>query len=93
MSNRTAGSVAALERTRVFERPDGFYWQEQDGGRDYGPFASLVEAELDMEGADSDRGAAGLLQEAEDEIGIADWIDPETGQPAEDSVPHLKDDV
>jgi hypothetical protein len=27
------------------------------------------------------------LQEAEDEIGIADWIDPETGAPAQGQSP------
>ena len=27
------------------------------------------------------------LQEAENEIGIADWIDPETGEPAEGQSP------
>ena len=31
------------------------------------------------------------LEEAEDEIGIADWIDPDTGQPAEESGPRIKD--
>ncbi len=93
MKKGTAGPPATLERTRVIERPDGFYWQASGGGREYGPFSSLAEAEMDMEGADLDRGAPGLLQEAESEIGIADWIDPETGGPAEDSIPHLEDDV
>ena len=33
------------------------------------------------------------LAEAEDEIGVADWIDPETGEPAEGlSPPHLDGD-
>ena len=93
MKNRTKGLPATLERPHVFERPDGFYWQLAPGEREYGPFVSLVEAEMDMECADVDAAAAQLLQEAEGEIGIADWIDPETGQPAEDSIPHLKDDV
>ena len=31
------------------------------------------------------------LQEAESEIGIAEWIDPDTGGPAEDSVPRIED--
>ena len=32
------------------------------------------------------------LQEAENEIGMADWIDPETGAPAEGlSHPHLEE--
>lgn len=32
------------------------------------------------------------LQEAEDELGISDWIDPDTGDPAEGlSPPHIED--
>jgi hypothetical protein len=31
------------------------------------------------------------LREAESELGISDWIDPDTGGPAEDSVPHIED--
>ena len=31
------------------------------------------------------------LAEAESEVGIADWIDPDTGQPAEESVPRIED--
>jgi hypothetical protein len=32
------------------------------------------------------------LQEAEHEIGIADWIDAETGEPAEGDSPHLQEE-
>ena len=32
------------------------------------------------------------VQEAEAEIGIADWIDPETGAPAEEERPHIEDE-
>jgi hypothetical protein len=31
------------------------------------------------------------LQEAEAEIGISDWIDPDTGEPAEANVHHFED--
>jgi hypothetical protein len=31
------------------------------------------------------------VQEAESEIGIADWVDPETGEPAEEGVPRIED--
>jgi hypothetical protein len=38
----------------------------------------------DMAEADGEAPEPGeTLQEAEDEIGIADWIDPDTGDPAE----------
>jgi hypothetical protein len=79
------------ENTSIVERPDGFYWQRKFDGREAGPFATLTEALTDMEYAEADIGGEETLAEAEGEIGIADWIDPETGQPAEDSVPHLED--
>jgi len=93
MKNRTKGASAAFERPLFFERPDGFYWQAAAGEREYGPFATLIEAEMDMQCAGVDDAVGESLQEVESEIGIADWIDPETGQPAEDSVPHLEDQV
>ena len=41
---------------------------------------------LDVEEADGQD-----LQEVESELGISQWIDPDTGDPAEDSVPRLED--
>lgn len=73
----------------IIERPDGYYWLSPDEGREYGPFANLEEAAMDMDLVDAE--ALESLQEAEDEIGISDWIDPDTGLPAEDSIPHLGD--
>jgi hypothetical protein len=32
-----------FDHTRIIERPSGFFWQETDGGREYGPFATLLE--------------------------------------------------
>ena len=80
------------ERRRVIERPDGFYWQSKDSGRENGPFATLREAEQDMLGYDEGAPEPGETpQEAESEIGMADWIDPETGEPAEEERPHIDD--
>lgn len=79
------------EKTRIIERPDGFYWQLRKSGEEFGPFATLIEAVSDMESGGANLEAGESLEEAESEIGIADWIDPETGQPAEESVPHLED--
>lgn len=80
------------DRTRIVERPDGFYWQAQDGGREYGPFATLIEAELDMQ---TDREGAPepgeTLREAESEIGISEHVDPDTGEPTEEQRPKLED--
>lgn len=73
------------DRTRIVERPDGFYWQAREGGREYGPFATLLEAVQDMEeGGEAASEPGETLAEAEDEIGIADYADPDTGEPAEE---------
>jgi hypothetical protein len=71
----------------VVERPDGYYWQSHDG-REYGPYASCREAHAaalpddDAEFAwRPDTGA----DEALAEIGASDWIDPDTGELAEDN--------
>ncbi|MGZ5046386.1 MAG: hypothetical protein ACXWHB_07700 [Usitatibacter sp.] len=77
---------------RLVERPTGFYWQAQDGAREYGPFATLLEAQQDMQATDEETPEPGeTLQEAEAEIGIADWIDPETGEPAEQEVARIEE--
>ena len=78
---------------RVVKRPDGYYW-EAKGVEARGPFATRAEAEADLlaggantpEFDDEDS-----LQDAESEIGISNWIDPDTGGPAEDNVPHIED--
>ncbi len=80
------------DKTRIIERPDGFYWQSRQDGRESGPFATLIEAIQDMQYRDESEGTPGeTIQEAEAALGIADWIDPETGAPAEESVPRLED--
>lgn len=82
-----------FDTARVFERPDGFYWQAKDGRREYGPFDTLIAAVQDMDVLDDDEAQepGESLQEAEAEIGISDWIDPETGEPAEANVHHFED--
>jgi hypothetical protein len=77
----------------VIERPDGFYWEAKKG-EPHGPFPTLAEAEADMltDGA-GDEAVEPVegLQEAESELGINEWIDPDTGGPAEDNVPRIED--
>jgi len=87
MSIAIPQASAAYDRTRIIERPDGFYWQDKDSGEESGPFATLVDAAADMESGTGECRGRRILEEAESEIGIADWIDPETGQPAEESIP------
>ena len=79
------------DMTRIVEKSDGFYWRYKESGKSFGPFATLAEAIEDMEYADGDFQGGEPLEEAESEIGMAGWIDPETGEPAEDSIPHIED--
>jgi hypothetical protein len=74
-----------FDATRILERPNGFHWQSKDGKREYGPFATLLEAVEDMSYQDADTAyePGETLAEAEEEIGISDWIDPDTGLPGE----------
>ena len=79
------------DKARIIERPDGFYWQDKETEKIFGPFPTLREALQDMEySPESDYEPGSTLQEVEAEIGIADWIESETGEPAEES-PHIED--
>lgn len=80
------------ERSRVVERPDGYYWHAENRDAENGPFPTLQEAVADMQATDDSEFEPGeTLAEAEDEIGISSWIDPDTGEPAEESIPRTED--
>ena len=80
------------DRARIVERPDGFYWQSRDGGTESGPFATLLEAVEDMQySAESDFEPGESVEQAEAEIGVADWVDPETGELAEEQTLRIED--
>jgi len=76
---------------QIVKRPDGYYWAAPEGKQEFGPFESYEDALADMQAADAEAPEPGeSLREAESELGISDWIDPETGEPAEGlSPPHL----
>lgn len=83
---------AEIPAGRVIERPDGFYWESNEKGKTYGPFATLAEAQADLlAGGGSEFEPGETLQEAESELGISEWIDPDTGVPAEDNIPRIED--
>jgi hypothetical protein len=88
-------SVPVSAPGRVIERPDGFYWESKADKELRGPFATRAEADADLlAGGEADSEfdpEAETLQEAESELGISEWIDPDTGGPAEDNVPHIED--
>lgn len=80
---------------RIVMRPDGYHWLASEGRQEFGPFETLEEARAAMAlGAEvAETAPDELLHEAESDIGIADWIDPQTGEPAEgQSPPHLEEE-
>jgi hypothetical protein len=83
-----------VEMGQIVHRPDGYHWQDPEGRQEFGPFATLELALADMQSAGEETSEPGeTLQEAEDELGVADWIDPDTGELAEgQSTPHLSDE-
>ena len=90
----TPPAIAATDdnQTRLIERPDGFYWQDTTTEKMYGPFTTRAKATEDIQyRVESTYEEGETLEEAEAEIGIADWIDPDTGEPAEGSTPHLNE--
>ncbi|MGA0610789.1 hypothetical protein [Caldimonas sp. KR1-144] len=81
------------EAPEIVERPDGFYWQSPDGEQEFGPFESFEHARANRDGEEDALAPGALLREAERDIGIADWIDAESGEPAEGgSPPHLSEE-
>jgi hypothetical protein len=100
-SRQPRGSARVIEASssmqqapaQIYERPDGYYWGTVDGHREFGPFQTHELARIDRDRFDEEAPEPGeSLSEAEDEIGISQWIDPETGAPAEGaSPPHLDD--
>jgi len=83
---------AEFDKTRIVERPDGVYWQDRVTGEEFGPFLTMAEAVDDMEySADSALEPGESLHEAEDELGISDWLDPDTGELSEDCLTHIED--
>lgn len=73
------------------EHPDGWYWVALDGRQQFGPFDSCTLARADRDRSSEEAAPESeVLREAETELGVADWIDAETGEPAEGlSPPHL----
>ena len=80
------------ETSRVVARPDGFYWIADDGRQEFGHFATAVLALAAMrEGAEAALEPEAELADVEAELGIADWVDPDTGEPAEDDPTRLEE--
>ena len=92
MTRPTPQDTTDFNDSDVIERPDGFYLQDRRTGKEYGPYATFLEAAAGLENnANTELEPGEDLKEAEEELGIADWVDPDTGALAEESVPHLED--
>jgi len=94
MTRTTDISTFDYEDARILQRNDGFYYQDKKTEEEFGPFSSLDKAVAHMESvgnSEADLEAENDLKEVEEELGIADWIDPDTGDLAEESIPHIED--
>jgi len=79
-----------FDNARIIERPDGFYWQSTETGEESGPFKTMGDAVEDMEvNADSEFDVPDTLEEAEADLGLDGYIDPETGELEDPSLPRL----
>ena len=83
-----ASSVIDSAPPAAVEHPDGDCSQAPDGDQKFGPSESheLAQAERDAVG-DEALAPGEALQEAVHEIGTDEWIDAETGVPAEGNSP------
>ncbi len=86
--------ITEVDIGQLMHHPDGYYWITPDGKQEFGPFDSIELALADMQSASEESAEPGeTLQEAEDELGVADWVDPDTGELAEgQSTPRLQDE-
>ncbi len=93
-SSKAKRAPLPLAKPTIVERHDGYYWQSEDAHQDFGPFQSYEQALADRDAASEEALApTSTLHESEEAIGIANWIDPETGEPAEgESPPRLAEE-
>jgi len=96
-SEPTIEELAALDLSppdtgSLVKHPDGWYWLNTDVHQQFGPYATAEHALDAMHAADEGELEPGeTLEEAEQELGIADWLDPDTGAPAEGTHTHIED--
>lgn len=77
----------------LVRHPDGWYWLADSGRQQFGPYDSAEEAAAAMAsvGDEADIEPGETLAEAEQELGLADWLDPDTGELAEGTLTRLED--
>jgi len=76
----------------LVRHPDGYYWLGRGGRLQIGPYATAEEALADLHRADDgDIEAEESLPEAEQALGLSDWLDPDTGGLAEATHTRIED--
>ncbi len=81
-----------FDRTRIIERPDGSTGRTRRAARNSDRFPPSPRRSRTWNTVPTRRRNSGRqLRGAEDSLGIADWIDEETGLPAEEFVPRIED--
>jgi hypothetical protein len=69
-------ATATADADRVVARPDGYYWVADDGRQEFGPFETAAQAlAAAREAIEVAIAQAQVLQQAEDEIGVAERAD------------------
>jgi hypothetical protein len=92
MPTNTPESAREFASTRIIERPDGFFWLDPESDKMFGPFDTLAQAVEDMEyNAESNYEPDETIEEAERELGLANWVDTDTGELAEDTLTRIED--
>lgn len=91
-----AEAAPAIDRapSAVVDRDDGCDLQVHDSHQQVGRFEGYESAQTERDAVGDEALAPGeTLQEALQEIGVDEWIDAETGQPAEGESPrHLQEE-
>ena len=93
----TVDELAALDLSSpdggsLVQHPDGWYWLDGQGRQQFGPYDTTEEARAALNAAmDGDIEPGETLFEAEQELGISDWLDPDTGEPAEGTHTRIED--
>jgi len=96
--SRPVQEAAVEHRDSIIEQDGAFYWLDSENETLIGPFRTRRAAVADRDSPgpiDEDLSGAPDLDavlEAEAEIGIEDFIDPDTGEPTHGYEPHVRDD-
>ena len=88
----SAADLSLPDSHALVRHPDGFYWLGVDGRAEFGPFATAEEALAELHrAADGDIEPDESLPEAEQALGLSDWLDPDTGGLAEATHVRIED--